>query len=79
MAQPEYESLVRQGYEGSGVLPGPVALLVWGRDTVSAAAKFVDLSQISYVCTGGGAMVRFLSGVKLPLLEAMRKAFKRDQ
>lgn len=50
-----------------------------GGDTVSAAAKFVDLSQISYVCTGGGAMVRFLSGVKLPLLEAMRKAFKRDQ
>jgi phosphoglycerate kinase len=46
-----------------------------GGDTVSAAARFVDLKDINYVCTGGGAMVRFLSGVKLPLIEAMRKAY----
>jgi phosphoglycerate kinase len=48
-----------------------------GGDTVSAAARFVDLKDINYVCTGGGAMVRFLSGVKLPLIETMKKAYHK--
>jgi len=48
--------------------------VIGGGDSVSAAQKFVDPGKISYVCTGGGAMVRFLSGVKLPLIEAMEKA-----
>lgn len=47
--------------------------VIGGGDTVSAAAKYIDLEQINYVCTAGGAMVRFLSGVKLPLIEAMKK------
>jgi len=50
--------------------------VVGGGDSVSAAAKFTDLDKINYVCTAGGAMVRFLSGVKLPLIEAMIKADK---
>ena len=45
--------------------------VIGGGDTVTAAAKFVDISDIDYVCTAGGAMVRFLSGKKLPLIEAM--------
>ena len=45
--------------------------VIGGGDTVTAAAKFIDLDKISYVCTAGGAMVRFLSGKKLPLIEAM--------
>lgn len=45
-----------------------------GGDTVSAAARFIDAGKIDYVCTAGGAMVRFLSGKKLPLIEAMQKA-----
>ncbi|HJO95277.1 MAG TPA: phosphoglycerate kinase [Victivallales bacterium] len=49
--------------------------VIGGGDTVSAAAKFVDLENIDYVCTAGGAMVRFLSGKKLPLIEAMEKAY----
>ncbi|MCP4178730.1 MAG: phosphoglycerate kinase, partial [bacterium] len=49
--------------------------VIGGGDTVSAAAKFVDLEDIDYVCTAGGAMVRFLSGKKLPLIEAMEKAY----
>ena len=48
--------------------------VIGGGDTVSAAQKFVDTSNIGYVCTAGGAMVRFLSGIKLPLIEAMKKA-----
>jgi phosphoglycerate kinase len=51
--------------------------VIGGGDTVSAAAKFVDLKKIGYVCTAGGAMVRFLSGRKLPLIEAMEKAYGR--
>lgn len=48
--------------------------VIGGGDTVSAAARFVDLADINYVCTAGGAMVRFLSGKKLPLIEAMLSA-----
>ena len=50
--------------------------VIGGGDTVSAAAKLIGLSAIDYVCTAGGAMVRFLSGKKLPLIEAMLGAAK---
>lgn len=43
-----------------------------GGDTVTAASKYVNLKDIGYVCTAGGAMVRFLSGKTLPLIEAMK-------
>lgn len=52
--------------------------VIGGGDTVSAAQRFIDTSRINYVCTAGGAMVRFLSGVKLPLIEAMKKAYTRE-
>ncbi len=52
--------------------------VIGGGDSVSAAHKFIDVDRINYVCTGGGAMVRFLSGVKLPLIEAMEKAYKKS-
>lgn len=49
--------------------------VIGGGDTVSAAGRFIDINNINYVCTGGGAMIQFLSGVKLPLIEAMKKAY----
>ncbi len=52
--------------------------VIGGGDTVTAAAKFVDIDDINYVCTGGGAMVRYLSGKKLPLIEAIERAYQRD-
>jgi phosphoglycerate kinase len=52
--------------------------VIGGGDTVTAAAKYVDLNKINYVCTAGGAMVRYLSGTKLALIEAMEKAYDRD-
>lgn len=52
--------------------------VIGGGDTVTAATKYVDLNNIDYVCTAGGAMVRYLSGKKLPLIEAMEKASERD-
>jgi phosphoglycerate kinase len=51
--------------------------VIGGGDTVSAAQHFIDTSKINYVCTAGGAMVRFLSGVKMPLIEAMKNAYDK--
>ena len=51
--------------------------VIGGGDTVTAAAKFIDLNNINYVCTAGGAMVRFLSGKKLVLIAAMEKAYDK--
>ncbi|MCY6371385.1 phosphoglycerate kinase [Clostridium ganghwense] len=51
--------------------------VIGGGDTVSAAQKYVDLSNVNYVCTAGGAMVRFLSGVEMPLIKAMKNAYNK--
>ena len=62
----------------SAIAGAPGYTVIGGGDTISAAARFTDMSKYSYVCTGGGAMVRFLAGKRLPLVEAMENAFKRD-
>lgn len=49
--------------------------VIGGGDTVSAAQRFIDTSKVNYVCTAGGALVRFLSGVKMPLIEAMKATY----
>ncbi|KZL89201.1 phosphoglycerate kinase [Clostridium magnum] len=51
--------------------------VIGGGDTVSAAQRFIDTDKINYVCTAGGAMVRFLSGVEMPLIKAMKNAFNK--
>ncbi len=51
--------------------------VIGGGDTVSAAQRFIDTDRINYVCTAGGAMVRFLSGKTLPLVAAMKKAYDK--
>ncbi len=51
--------------------------LIGGGDTVSAAQRFIDTTKIDYVSTAGGAMIRFLSGKKLPLIAAMEKAARK--
>lgn len=53
--------------------------VIGGGDTVSSAAKLADISKVDYVCTAGGAMVRFLSGKKLALVAAMEGAYERAQ
>ena len=52
--------------------------VVGGGDTITAATKFTDLSKYSYICTAGGAMVRFLAGKRLPLIVAMERAYERN-
>lgn len=46
--------------------------VVGGGDSVTAFSLFVDMDKLDYVSTAGGALIRYLSGSKLPLLEAMK-------
>jgi phosphoglycerate kinase len=45
--------------------------VVGGGDTVTSFTKFTDISKLNYVSTAGGALIRYLSGVSLPLIAAM--------
>ncbi len=56
------------------VASAPGLTAIGGGDTVSSAAQFVDLDDIGFVSTAGGALIRFVSGQSLPLLEAFRSA-----
>jgi phosphoglycerate kinase len=47
--------------------------VIGGGDTVTSFTKFTDIKNIDYVSTAGGALIRYLSGVELPLLKAMSK------
>jgi phosphoglycerate kinase len=51
--------------------------VIGGGDTVSSAKRFIDIGRIDLVSTGGGALIRYLSGKPLPLVEAMKAAAQR--
>ena len=48
--------------------------VVGGGDSVTAAAKYKVKDKLGYVCTGGGALIRFLTGEELPVVKALRHA-----
>lgn len=48
--------------------------VVGGGDSVAAANLFGVSESIGYICTGGGALVRFLSGEELPVVKALKGA-----
>jgi len=46
--------------------------VVGGGDSITATTKFGKTNKISYICTGGGALMRFLTGEELPAVKALR-------
>lgn len=46
--------------------------VVGGGDSVTSFTKYVNMEKLNYVSTAGGALIRYLSGVKLPLIESMQ-------
>ena len=54
----------------SAIAEAPGVTAIGGGDTVASARRFVDLDRITFVSTGGGALIRYVSGRPLPLLEA---------
>ena len=47
--------------------------VIGGGDSVTSFARYVDMSKLNYVSTAGGALIRYLSGVELPLIKAMSR------
>jgi phosphoglycerate kinase len=61
----------------TAIADAPGYSVIGGGDSVAAAGRFGVRDRMRYVCTSGGGMVRFLSGQKLPVLEALRRAARR--
>ena len=63
----------------NAIANSPGYSVVGGGDSVNAAASLVDDADnhFDYICTAGGALVRFLSGVELPLIQALKQAYRK--
>lgn len=53
--------------------------VIGGGDSITATAKYGKTEKISYICTGGGALIRFLTGEELPVVKALRHGSKIKQ
>ena len=53
--------------------------LIGGGDSIAAAEKLGVVDQISYVSTGGGALIRFLTGEELPVIRALRHSVELEK
>jgi len=51
--------------------------VIGGGDSIAAANLFGVSERLGYVCTGGGALVRFLSGEELPVVKALKDAARK--
>ena len=51
--------------------------VIGGGDSITAVNKYNLADDISYISTGGGALVRFLSGEELPVIKALIKSAKK--
>ncbi len=48
--------------------------VIGGGDSITATSKYAKTEHIGYICTGGGALIRFLTGEELPVVKALRHA-----
>ena len=53
--------------------------VIGGGDSIAATKKFGKTLDINYICTGGGALIRFLAGEELPVVKALRHGSKITQ
>jgi len=61
----------------NAVAETPGHSVIGGGDTVASARRFIDPADIGFVSTAGGALIRYLSGQHLPLLDAMERTAER--
>jgi phosphoglycerate kinase len=50
--------------------------VIGGGDSITATKKYGKTKEIDYICTGGGALIRFLTGEELPVVKALRHGSK---
>ena len=73
--QPETEYGTRELWQAMAGTQGFSAL--GGGDSVAAMNRFGLGGRFDYVCTAGGAMVQFLSGKPMPVIEALKASAAR--
>ncbi len=73
--QPQTEYGTRALWEAMAETAGFSAL--GGGDSVTAMNRFGLGGRFDYVCTAGGAMVQFLSGKPMPVIEALKESAVR--
>jgi phosphoglycerate kinase len=73
--RPETEYGTRALWEAMAATGGFSAL--GGGDSVTAMNRFGLADRFDYVCTAGGAMVQFLSGKPMPVIEALKASAAR--
>ncbi len=65
----------KQVWNALGDTPGYT--IITGGDSIAATHKYNATERINYICTGGDALTRFLSGEELPAVTALRFAAQR--
>jgi phosphoglycerate kinase len=73
--QPQTEYGTRSLWEAMAAAAGFSA--IGGGDSVAAMNRFGLAGRFDYVCTAGGAMVQFLSGKPMPVVEALKASAAR--
>ncbi len=68
--QPESEYGTKAVWEAIANTKGHSVL--GGGDSITATEKFGLTDKMGYICTGGGALIRFLTGEELPVVRALR-------
>ncbi len=62
---------------GEAIADTEAYTVLGGGDSIAASNKYGYTDKISYICTGGGALIRFLSGEELPVIAALRRSAKK--
>ena len=73
--QPQTEYGTKELWQAMAATQGFSAL--GGGDSVAAMNRFGLGGRFDYVCTAGGAMVQFLSGKPMPVIEALKASAER--